>query len=428
VASNFYAWCLNRGARSACSYYRIEVPFTQLAKLDLLNVFEDNGKVKDSEIARMHADVAHYYSVGGEEFLHQINTLAKMQPAVRQGHDVYPPAVIYDADDNTDFVHPFNPTFTTLGLRGYPDAKLLEPGDGLDITSGDGTLIAEWVDGVTHYEGATFDVARNLHEMKIRHQIIRSCHGATVTSATLARYFKDVIGQKNVYVFPNTIVPDHFEKIRAVRTDDSVRILWQGGMSHWIDWYPLREVLAEVCKLYPNVKFVIFGEYFKWIHDVIPDHMIEHHPWVGYDAYKLKRGLLNIDINLCPLANNVFNACKSAIKWYEGCIWETPEATLAANAGPYKEIVDGETGLLYSTPAEFAQKLGLLIQDADLRRRLGDSARSWVLANRTPEATIPGLYDFYAETRARQRRDLGKPLIKAPTFEQIKKVGTLLRK
>jgi len=263
--------------------------------------------------------------------------------------------------------------------------------------------------------------------MKVRYQIIRACHGATVTTPNLAKYFKDVIGQPNVYVFPNTIVPEHFEDIQAIRKDDSIRILWQGGMSHWVDWYPLRDALATICQKYPNIKFVIFGEWFKWIHEAIPDHMVEHHPWVEYDAYKLKRGLLNIDINLCPLAKDVFNSGKSAIKWYEASIWEEPEATLASNFGPYKEIKDGETGLLYDTPEEFVQKLSLLIEDADLRHRVAAGARRWVLENRTPKATIPGLFDFYAETRARQRRELGRPIIKKPTLEQIKKVGTLLR-
>ena len=433
MASNFYIWTLNLGKRSACSYYRIEVPMTQLSGMDYANIFEENGEQrKDSNLALMYADIGHFYAAGGEPFLHKFQTLRKINPAIRDGNEIYPPAIIYDIDDNNDFVHPFNTVFAKLGVRGYPDARFLKPGEGLEIWQGTkedgGKQIAEWVDQETHYEDVTFDVARNLHQMKVRHEVIRQAHGVTVASPTLARYMRDVIGAKNVYVFPNTIVPEHFEKIRAVREDDSIRILWQGGMSHWIDWYPLRDALKTVAQKYPNVKFVIFGEWFNWIHENIPDTMVEHHPWVSYDAYKLKRGLLNVDINLCPLVKNAFNVCKSAIKWYEASLWETPEATLAEKTPPYsEEIVDGENGLLYNSPEEFVQKLSALIEDAALRRRLADSARHWVLENRTPKATIPGLFDFYAETRARQRRDLGKPIIKKPTLEQIKKVGVSLR-
>lgn len=426
--SKFYIWTINPGKTSACSYYRVTAPMSQLSKMNYAEIFEDTGGAKNSELAMMYSDIAHFYAIGGESFLHTFNSLRKIKPATRDGKEIYPPTLIYDVDDNNDFVHPFNSAFIRMGVRGYPDAKFLEPGDGMEIFDSQGNKIWEILDGETHFDGVTLDVARNLQQMKVRHEIIRTAHGATVCSPSLAKYFKEVIGQKNTYVFPNTIIPAHFENIRAVRTDDSIRILWQGGMSHWVDWYPLRDALKTICQKYTNIKFVIFGEWFKWIHDVIPDHMVEHHPWVEYNAYKLKRGLLNIDINLCPLAKDVFNAGKSAIKWYEASIWEKPEATLASNFGPYKEeMQDGETGLLYNTPDEFVQKLSLLIEDVPLRNRVAAGARRWVLENRTPEATIPGLFDFYSETRAKQRRDLGKPIIKRPTLDEIKKIGVPLR-
>lgn len=420
-----YLWTTNFGERSACSYYRIEVPMTQLSKLGLAEHYEDTGTgSEESAIARTYADIAHHYAIAGEMPLQQLRRLRMMKPGTRGGNDLFPPALIYDIDDNNDFVHPFNSSFAHMGVRGYPDARLLKPGEGLEIVDGDGKAIAGWVDGVTKYEGRPFDIARNLQQMKVRHNVIQTCHGVTVPCEPLARYMRSVIGMKDVYVFPNTIVPEHYEKIRAVRTNtEEVRILWQGGMSHWIDWHPLREALRTVSLKYPHVKWVIFGEWFNWIHENIPDTQVEHHPWVKYDAYKLKRGLLNIDINLCPLTNNIFNACKSGIKWYESVIGETPEATLAAKTPPYSEIVEGETGLLYSTPEEFVQKLSTLIEDASLRKRLGENAQKWVMENRTPKATIPGLFSFYEEIRARQKRDLGKPTIQTATIEDIKRLA-----
>lgn len=426
--SDFHVWSLHPGQKNACLYYRIEVPMYHLSKQQLAQVFVAKEVfTPQSKMAMVHADIVHFYGVHGDMFLQQFKSFRKMKPATRQGQEIYPPAVIYDMDDNTDFVHPFNTSFVKLGTRGYPDARLLKPGDGLEVVDARGNKIWEMLDGVTDYEGEVLDIKRNLHLMKTRHAIIRAAHGATVTSEPLARYYREVIGQPNTYVYPNTIVPGDYDSARAVRTDNSIRILWQGGMSHWIDWYPLRDALKTVCQKHPDVKFVIFGEWFNWIHDVIPDHMVEHHQWVDYPAYKLKRGLLNVDINLCPLAANIFNAGKSAIKWYEASFWDKPEATLAADFGPYKEIVDGETGLLYKTPEEFVEKLSLLIEDAALRRRVATGARRWVLDNRTPEKTLPGLLEFYEETRARQRRELGKPIILQPTLEQIKKATRPMR-
>jgi glycosyltransferase involved in cell wall biosynthesis len=272
-----------------------------------------------------------------------------------------------------------------------------------------------------------FDIARNLHQMKVRHEIIRACHGATVSTPALASYFRDVIGQKNVHVYPNTIVlKDYACPFKVQRDDpDEVRIIWQGSASHIVDWYPLRSAIHEVAMKYPKVKWVIFGEWFPFIHEAIPDAQVEHHSWVDYPAYKLYRTLLNADINLCPLVDNAFNRCKSAIKWYEASIMPRPEATLAQNTEPYKEIKDGVSGLLFDTPAEFVQKLSLLIEDAQLRQRLGAGAKKWVLENRQPEHTTPGLAEFYEDTRARQKRERTdtKPKIVAPTAQEIKRLA-----
>jgi len=436
VAANFFCWTLNAGQQSACSWYRITVPMMEMAKQELVQVYEDDqkGDAKKSDLALLHSDIGHFYALTGEDVLHRMRSLKRVKPGHRAGEsgsvDIYPPALIWDCDDNTDFVHPFNQTFAHMGVRGYPDAHLLEPGDGLEMKREDGKLIGAWVDGVTEYNGVTFDVARNLHDMKVRHEIMRTVHGVTVSSPMLAKYARDVIGCKNVYVFPNTISPDHYDKIRAVRTDKRVRVLWQGGMSHLIDWWPLRDALRTICEKYKDqFTFVVYGEYIDWLMDVVPTSMIEYHPWDQYPAYRLRRGLLNCDINLCPLVNNVFNAGKSAIKFYEGSIFaDAPEATLAQRGHVFNEIKDGETGLLFTTPDEFVQKLGLLIEDADLRKRLGHAAHKWVLDNRTPEKTISGLFDFYAETRAKQKRDLGRPIIQPATHEQIMKVAQPLQR
>ena len=431
MASEFYCWTLNALKQSACSWYRTMVPFMELRDQGFVQVFEDNNECdpKKSHIALLHSDIGHFYALVGEDVLHRIRTLKRIKAGHRAtdngGVDIYPPALIWDCDDNNDFVHPFNMTYAHMGVRAYPDAKLLKPGEGLEVRTAEGKVIGGWVDQVTEYNGVTFDIARNLHNMMIRHTIMREVHGVTVASPTLAKYAREVIGCKNVYTFPNTISPKHYEKIRAVRTDKRVRILWQGGQSHLIDWYPLRDALRTICQKYKDkITMVFYGEHFDWINEVIPPNMFEFHPWQEYPAYKLKRGLFNADINLCPLVNNVFNSCKSAIKWYESAIFEDiPEATLAQRGPVFNEIEDGVTGLLFSTPEEFVEKLSLLIENAELRVRLHDAAHKWVLANRTPEKTIPGLFDFYAETRARQKREMGSPIIKPATHEEIMKLA-----
>jgi hypothetical protein len=394
----------------ASIYYRLEVPLRALQESKRTISFLDGMEDTDASAKMMlGADFDLFYSPTGDGMVDQITQITFMRP-LKKGDGSYfiPPSVIYDCDDNHDYCHPFNTPFLTSGVRDYGTGEFLEVGDCVQYEDPAGKTQILWEDKVTKSKGVVFDVARNLHLMKTRHRIMRLADGVTTTVPTLAEYIREVVGQTNTYVFPNTIIPQDYESFPLVpRTDNLVRILWQGGSSHYIDWYPLRKAMHEVVTKYPQTKIVIYGEKFDWIADIIPEKQLEYIPWTDYLAYKLRRGLLQVDINLCPLTNNTFNNCKSAIKWYEGSVWDKPEATLAANVSPYKdEMVDNETGLLYNTPEEFVQKLGLLIEDAQLRARLGAAAKKWVMQNRTPEATIPGLFDFYLDCRARKQREI----------------------
>ena len=170
------------------------------------------------------------------------------------------------------------------------------------------------------------------------------------------------------------------------------------------DWFPLRDAVREVATKYPQTRWLIWGTNYAWIHDNIPEAQIEFIPWIGYDGYKAHRTLIDADINLCPLVDNAFNRAKSCIKWYEGSILARPEATLASNVKPYnEEMVDGVNGLLYDDPKQFVEKLSALIEAPDLARRLAEQAKADVIRTRHYEKTVPGLYEFYQETRARKR-------------------------
>jgi glycosyltransferase involved in cell wall biosynthesis len=389
-----------------------------------VNSYVDDGENYELSLNVLYnSDLMHVFAASGEDILHQMKTIHQMQPADSSTGFKVPPAIIYDVDDNFDFVHPFNDTYVRLGVRSYPDGALLRPNEQIDwLNPKTNELEALWVDQETVSGSEVFDIARNLKQMKVRHQVVREADAATVPSPALASYFRDVLKQPNVYVYPNSVKLSDYKQYELVRHDpDKVRILWQGSSSHIVDWYPLREAIKEVAHKYPNTTWVIYGQWFDFIHMIIPEEQVEYHPWTDYAAYKTVRGLLTPDINLCPLVDDAFNRCKSPIKWYESTVWKYhTEATLASKVSTYNEIKDGETGLLYSSPQEFVEKLSALIEDAQLRIKLGTNAKQWVMDNRTIEKTTPGLFDFYNEVRERYifERTRG-PLVKKGSNKEI---------
>jgi glycosyltransferase involved in cell wall biosynthesis len=351
----------------------------------------------------LSSDILVLFARGGYEIDSTLRTIQGMSRGKgADGEMYYPTSPVFDIDDNLDWVHPFNPAFLNLGTRAY-NGEILKHGDKIVTTFPDGTEVVVWEDLSTVRDDVMFDVRENQRRITGLHRTARSCEGVTVASPRLADYYRTEHKCQDVYVFPNSVIPEDYPQARLAE-HEGVRILWQGGGSHMIDWFPLRDAIREVSLKYPQVKWVIWGSAFAWIHDNIPPEQLELLPWTQYPAYKPTRVLVDADINLCPLVDNEFNRSKSCIKWYEGSILTRPEPTLAAKCRPYtEEMVDGETGLLYSDPKEFVQKLSILIENAELRRKLGENAKRWVLENRHYEKTVPGLFEFYQHLRAKKR-------------------------
>jgi glycosyltransferase involved in cell wall biosynthesis len=88
----------------------------------------------------------------------------------------------------------------------------------------------------------------------------------------------------------------------------------------------------------------------------------------------------------------------------EAALCGTPSAALAVG-GLRESIVDGETGLLSQTPAEMTVKVRTLLEDRDLRERLGAAARDRALTftwERTAATTLSVVQRQAARAKALQ--------------------------
>lgn len=328
--------------------------------------------------------------------------------AVRIAHAKDPdpaPIFLWDADDNIEFISPFNPAFANIGTTGPGGIELEEGGAVGAIDSVDGERVEMWKDGQLYKEGI-FDIRRNKLTLQNVYENAKAADGVSVASKALADWFRDKVGCANVYVRYNGVRLDDYPKHFYPHTkSNEIRILWQGGDSHFQDLISVKTALVNIARRYPQVKFIVFGTRFGSVWRDIPENQVEHHPWIKvFKAYTAYLSTLGHDINICPLTDEKFNAYKSAIKWYESSVIAKPAATLASEFGPYREIEDGETGLLAwpGQPEEFERKLSRLIEDQDLRLRLGYKAQDWVLRNRRIEDLTRSWVDWVQEVRRRK--------------------------
>jgi glycosyltransferase involved in cell wall biosynthesis len=90
----------------------------------------------------------------------------------------------------------------------------------------------------------------------------------------------------------------------------------------------------------------------------------------------------------------------------EAALCGTPSAALAVG-GLRESIVDGQTGLLSQTPAEMTERVRLLLEDHELRTRLGEAARERALTftwDRTAATTLGVVQRRVAQAKARPGR------------------------
>lgn len=206
---------------------------------------------------------------------------------------------------------------------------------------------------------------------------IRSADAVTVSTPYLARV---VISEYRVtapvYVLPNCLDPAVLE-LPPVPQDVAPVIGWAGSDTHGGDVTPpLRRFFASN----HGLDFVSMGADFRSEFGAPGGRWVPWQPIWGDPVGYMKH--LDWQIGLAPLANTQFNRCKSALKALE--YGARGIVVVASDVEPYRRFVrHGETGFLVERDHQWAEYLGLLVGDADLRARMGaaarEQARAWTI-------------------------------------------------
>ena len=231
---------------------------------------------------------------------------------------------------------------------------------------------------------------------------------------TSTQYLADFLHEFNPYVY---LFENQLEALPERRTYDVPKdrvTIFFGALNRRPDWEPLMPAINNAIQRHGD------RLYFR----VVSDHgfyqalQTEAKEFTGgtqdgdivvpYEMYTA--ALHASDIALLPLNDTDFNRAKSDLKFIESA---GHGATVLASPTVYAGTVhDGETGLIFRSPKEFAQKLDLLIRRADLRRTLAENAYRYVAEHRLLDQHIDDYIHAYREMferreeleRARLRR------------------------
>ncbi|MBK1721487.1 hypothetical protein CKO23_04375 [Thiocystis violacea] len=197
--------------------------------------------------------------------------------------------------------------------------------------------------------------------------------------------------EADVSVLPNLLSEEVFErarksarKKRANRPGQEIRLFYGSATkAHKLAFYDLFLPAAlELLRAYPALKLYLVG-YF----DNLPSAFVAAgriqllDPTPDYLSYlDLVQGA---DINVAVLEPSRVTDAKSEIKWLEAAAFGIP-SVVSPTAAYRQALVEGETVLFAETVEDWQRQLERLIQDRDLRTRIGRAARDAAFARFSP--------------------------------------------
>lgn len=239
-------------------------------------------------------------------------------------------------------------------------------------------------------------------------RMFRAVDGVIVSTPELERLYGWMA--RKVLTFGNYLELPHWLKEFRANPSDRVRILWAGSTSHTGDLEWVKPILGTIMEKYPQVQFIYLGHggvptddlyarfiYGEDIFEGLPTNQRESLLPAPPGVYPYILAGLAADIAIAPLEKNYFNRFKTQCKYLEYAINGIPgvyakwfytdvrdyeprqegPGILSMNSvkAGIKGLGGKSTGLVADTPEEWIAALSLLIEDATLRRQIGDNAR-----------------------------------------------------
>lgn len=221
---------------------------------------------------------------------------------------------------------------------------------------------------------------------------------------SINRLMGDYAAQYNphVAVIPNCVDTETYRPASdwpgggdgAPNGDGDVRIVWMGSKSTMPNLQAIAEPLAKLQTAHPAPLRVIgVGELD------LPGVKVEMRQW---SAAAEVPELQQCHIGLVPLPDLPWNKWKFFLKVVQYMAVGLP--VIAHRMGSNSEVIqDGVNGFLVETPEEWHDRMKLLVEDHELRRRMSKAARQTAVENYSTSVQMPRLAQVFDDVVARHQ-------------------------
>jgi glycosyltransferase involved in cell wall biosynthesis len=213
--------------------------------------------------------------------------------------------------------------------------------------------------------------------------------GIICSTDYLARRYRS--HNERTWTCPNGIDLPRYAHPRIER--EGVTIGWSGGVGHKASLERWSPALRSVLRSRPETKFMSAGHLaaLEYIEEFGTERAIPVPP-AKLEVYPATLSLF--DVAIAPSAENNLFKGKSDLRWLEASAAGVP---LIADPEVYPDIEDRVTGMHARTPAEAEAALLELIDDRELRERIGAQARAYVTEHRRAQVAAEAWRDVLME-------------------------------
>lgn len=240
-------------------------------------------------------------------------------------------------------------------------------------------FFANWLGKKTYID---FDDAPSRTQSQVTlnniESMMRMVNGVFVGSQSLLEYAKQY--QANVHLIPSGIKLNCYQVSASKSKDERVCLGWIGNGAHYLNDLVdiLEEPLTKLAARY-KLRFKLVGVCrVQRLYDsfgAIPGLEIDFIDEIEWsDPVRVSKAIQDFDIGLYPLLPNDFNKYKCGFKALEYMAIGIPvvSSPVAANA----QIIDeGKDGLLAESKDNWVEALSKLIQNSELRQKMGQAGR-----------------------------------------------------
>lgn len=205
--------------------------------------------------------------------------------------------------------------------------------------------------------------------------VIQKCNFAIASTLPLLERLAPLTKSKIGYLHRNGLDKySQLEKKDAVDKGYVGLFYGSGTLAHNTDFIlEALPAITRILKEHSQVKLVIMG-YLTLPQSFINvfSNQIKQAPFVkNIEAYLTYLSMA--DINLAVLHDDALSACKSELKWFEAATFSIP--SVVSRTRNYLDVIkNGEDGFIVSGEHEWYTTLKLLIENPELRSKVGENA------------------------------------------------------